>query len=509
MAWLSGWTYRKPVTISRATGAVTDYQMGVLVGESSGATGEAVDCGGLCKSDFSDLRFTSDDGMTLLDYWIESVSGATPNQMATIWVEFDSIGTSATTFYMYYGNSAASAVSDGEATFLFFDDFPGASLDGTKWSTSGSPVITVDSSIITMSVPDVTERWIYGNTSFPIQTVMRAKVLSAHANTVSNNETLGQRNNDTYISFQWAAFCYGSPNNYAYRNYNDGDTATTAITSWTAGEYHILEQYRNATQVAYKVDGTEAQTVSTYYDDRDMWPMIYAYSTNSSLSLDWLLYRKKEDTEPAFGSWGPQTAGTDLTVYVTESADDGIDNESPGTDWAFGGNEFGWGGYTPNYRWHGVIRFQDVTIPKGSTINSAVIKFYGGGLSWPAAIYNTVIRGDDVDNSPALGSAHRLTSGWTTTTATVNWTYPAATLDELISSASIVSIISEITSRAGWASGNALSLAFDAAAFPTSGTNRYGAWRSWDYNTQSNRPHLVINYTAPSAGLPFQAIWVM
>jgi len=91
-----------------------------------------VDCGGLCKSDFSDLRFTTSDGVTLLDYWIELISGTTPNQVATVWIEFDSIGTGATTFYMYYGNAGASAVSSGTNTFIAFDDFErGADGDAT------------------------------------------------------------------------------------------------------------------------------------------------------------------------------------------------------------------------------------------------------------------------------------------------------------------------------------------------------------------------------------------
>ena len=70
MAWLSNYSYRKSITLSRASGAVTNYQMKLLVGESSGATGEDVDCGGLCLSTFNDIRFTKSDGTTLLDYWI-------------------------------------------------------------------------------------------------------------------------------------------------------------------------------------------------------------------------------------------------------------------------------------------------------------------------------------------------------------------------------------------------------------------------------------------------------
>ena len=50
MGWLGGWTYRKSITLSRASGAVTAYQMRLLVGQSSGASGEDVDCGNLCRS---------------------------------------------------------------------------------------------------------------------------------------------------------------------------------------------------------------------------------------------------------------------------------------------------------------------------------------------------------------------------------------------------------------------------------------------------------------------------
>lgn len=140
---LTGWSYRKPVTLSRASGAVTNYQMKVLVGESSGATGEDVDCGGKCLSSFNDLRFTAADGTTLLDYWIESTSGATPNQLATIWIEFNSIGTDATTFYMYYGKADAAAVSSGANTFIKFDDFergsPGDEIGG-DWTVTNDHV---------------------------------------------------------------------------------------------------------------------------------------------------------------------------------------------------------------------------------------------------------------------------------------------------------------------------------------------------------------------------------
>jgi len=137
-SWLTNWSYRKQVTVSNAS---ADYQTKVLVGESSGATGEEVDCNSHVKTDFSDLRFTSSDGETLLDYWIESITGTTPNQLATIWVQNNA--TPDTTLYMYYGKADATAVSSGTNTFIVFDDFErGNNGDpiGGSWTIAGGDV---------------------------------------------------------------------------------------------------------------------------------------------------------------------------------------------------------------------------------------------------------------------------------------------------------------------------------------------------------------------------------
>lgn len=146
MTWLSGWHYRKSITLSRASGAVSNHQMRLLIGESSGTTGEDVDCGGLCLSTFNDLRFTASDGTTLLDFWIESITGTTPNQLATVWIKFNSIGTSATTFYMYYGKTGANSYSSGIDTFIFFDanehpGYPATKLADTQGSPEGLALI--------------------------------------------------------------------------------------------------------------------------------------------------------------------------------------------------------------------------------------------------------------------------------------------------------------------------------------------------------------------------------
>ena len=111
--------------------------MKLLVGENSTTPSGGVACmGHLTSTAFNDLRFTTSDGSTLCDYWIESFSGTTPNQVATVWIEVPSIAASPTntTIYMYYGGTN-SAVSNGANTFLFFDDFErGVNGDGVGGS---------------------------------------------------------------------------------------------------------------------------------------------------------------------------------------------------------------------------------------------------------------------------------------------------------------------------------------------------------------------------------------
>jgi hypothetical protein len=116
-------TYRKAIPISAGVGAGTDYQVKVIVGQSLSSPAYNVHLGNKCKTDFSDIRFTASDEKTQLSYWIESVSGSSPNKTATIWVKVKDNLDSNSLIYIYYGDSEAQTVSSGAATFDFFDDF--------------------------------------------------------------------------------------------------------------------------------------------------------------------------------------------------------------------------------------------------------------------------------------------------------------------------------------------------------------------------------------------------
>lgn len=127
MAWLTGYLYRKKVPInSTAAGTQTNYQMKLIVGESSTASGIDVHCENRCQNFPNDIRFTDTNGTTKHDYWIEtgSSNGTTPNQKVTIWIEIASIPhPGSVDLYMYYGKSSDYGESNGNNTCVFFDDF--------------------------------------------------------------------------------------------------------------------------------------------------------------------------------------------------------------------------------------------------------------------------------------------------------------------------------------------------------------------------------------------------
>lgn len=295
--WLTGWKYRKPFTLSRASGAVTNYQMKLIVAESYGAIGAGVDANG-CASSFNDIRFTKADGQTLLDYWIESISGTTPNQVATIWIECDSIGTGATTFYMYYGNSEATAYSNGNNTFLFFDHFDG---DLSKWSGDTASA-SISGSICTLTNSGAGEKRIYG-TAQAGNIAWRAR--AAISNSDFSCIGLSLSDISRYILMN---------HNAALTNHGDfqssnGTTVHIHYPLYDWGNYQIFDICRNISGtplIRGYGDGSQIGTDSTSNVPTDNFSPILRHYNAGTTKADWVLIRQYLSTEPAWGSWGAQ-----------------------------------------------------------------------------------------------------------------------------------------------------------------------------------------------------------
>jgi hypothetical protein len=103
-----------------------------------------------CRTDFGDVRFTSSDGKTLLDYWIEEQINS---DYAKIWVKIPSVPAypNSTTIYIYYGKSSATSIANLSNTFIFGQDFRNSqNYDSNKWNLHNSPNLTPTSAGLTI-----------------------------------------------------------------------------------------------------------------------------------------------------------------------------------------------------------------------------------------------------------------------------------------------------------------------------------------------------------------------
>ncbi|MDI9431454.1 MAG: DUF2341 domain-containing protein [Planctomycetota bacterium] len=142
--WLTGWSYRKKITIdhNKVDAALTDLP--VLV-----ALAADPNVGANAHADGNDVRFTASDGETLLDAEAETWSVADSNATALLWVRVPTVAADANTvFYLYYGHASAEAAWDAsgvwDANYIgvwHMDDATTSTIsDSTSYAGTGTKI---------------------------------------------------------------------------------------------------------------------------------------------------------------------------------------------------------------------------------------------------------------------------------------------------------------------------------------------------------------------------------
>jgi len=148
--YYSDWPFRRQMIIENPSQEdLTDYQVNLSLQILPGMS-----------YDFSDIRFTyydpEDRLETKIPYWIQHKEDG---MGAEVWLKVPEIPPAGkTTVIMYYGHFLAFDESDGDATFVFFDDFEGTALNLTKWKnleTDGKKDYAVSNGELFLYVHDV------------------------------------------------------------------------------------------------------------------------------------------------------------------------------------------------------------------------------------------------------------------------------------------------------------------------------------------------------------------
>jgi len=200
---LSGYKYRKAFSVKNNSAQdLYNYQLKLRIGESELTQGVGLNTSARASDDFSDLRFTATDTQTILPHYLENIEGESPNRIAVVWVKIPQMQQdSLLKLYLYYGNSEAESISDGNKTFDFFDDFKALALDQDKWvihvDKNGSQQL--NGGLLKLDAAEViTKDYIFKEGIVEYS----AEVASGFENSLN----LRNKNNDSYDIPNWVAY---------------------------------------------------------------------------------------------------------------------------------------------------------------------------------------------------------------------------------------------------------------------------------------------------------------
>jgi len=305
--WLP-YNFRRQITIDNTSNSnnLADYQVKIVLNSSNFNFNHA-------KDDGTDIAFADSDGTTPLHFWREKWDKN--NQEAILWVKVPSIPASSTkTIYLYYGSSNANDLSNGDNTFIFFDDFDGSDIDTNKWTfvqgSQGNGNYSVVNSILTWTHLPFGIKHTHDSLS---HAALRARYYQL--NPTSHGSGLYWWNGNNLIFKIWRdsydkLAIYDTDGN----EYDVGDN----LTSWGILEF-IKDQSDNL-----KINLNGSQQGSSYVNTYDLTSLNLGNRTQSNVydtsdfKFDWILVRKYIDPEPS------STIGDEQTVKEINYSIDAI-----------------------------------------------------------------------------------------------------------------------------------------------------------------------------------------
>jgi hypothetical protein len=313
---MPGWTYRKSHVINGSSGAGTNYQVRIVAHKATGSdSGPDVYLGTNVRDDFGDVRFTADDGMTLLDYWLETGSLASGSQ-AAFWVEVAADLGSSQAIYIYYGNGSSTTTSDGANTFILFDDFTIGPLSG-NWTKKNGGTPSFAGGLMTVTANNVDPGKIIatgGPTADNNAIVARFKVTGG--NNSGERAGVGVRTGTA----DGRGFNYVLSDGSTWTSYNKISFLDDAIAwgssttnSWSTNTFYNFEILHDGTNVRGRINYGTWYTQG--WTSRSGYLALNIGSFDATTVWDWAAIRKCIATEPAHGSWGAQ----ENAVYETWS----------------------------------------------------------------------------------------------------------------------------------------------------------------------------------------------
>lgn len=278
-AWLNTtWSNRMPIILSNVSSNISNYQLRIVVSKAANM-----------NANYSDIRFTTDEGSVERPYWIES-SNATE---AIVWLNVSIFN--GTVAYMYYGNSNAISKSNGTQTFIFFDDF--LTFDTGVWNNFGESAYSSNG---THAVCGGSGSWCQMG-SKPSTTAMPIVIGGKVINPLAWNPLTLSESNTAWGSYPYSARTVTDSGRYftitktgagTMLNYSTtpNNNSYPTIIDFKVAQGALETTYRNGNYIFNGKSSDSAFTTSKYIQIND----------NSGVLWDWIYARKYLATEPSY-----------------------------------------------------------------------------------------------------------------------------------------------------------------------------------------------------------------
>jgi len=254
---------------------------------------------------------------------------------AVFWVEVaDDLSSSDATIYIYYGKSDATYTdpqTHGENTFLFFDDFPGTSLNTDKWTNdwtygSGGSITVADSILKIKAASTTTGKAIKSDVTFTLPYAYRAKVKHPLVTSLRHGMFKSTNTNPTVNGENYAVFQTADDPTVDYTTEADGTNFAKDTQDWDNTNFLTWDILRDSNGNSdFYINGAVVDNDHDYSSTDETIIRVVAYKSTTEIEVDWVLIRKYVDPEPSHGSWGteesePQECSHAFTETLSPSA---------------------------------------------------------------------------------------------------------------------------------------------------------------------------------------------
>lgn len=305
---MNGYLFTEAHTITSSS-ELTDYQLRFIVSYNTGtSSGNTLYTGGLCFSDFSDVRFSVNQ-TDALSYWVEFYASG---DYAIFWVKVPTLINGDNTIYAHYGNENAVDESSMTNTFPFCDDFLETTLDESKWTWGGNGSKTINDGIISMtlaasrsgnSIVALTDQTGSGYISHVSMRLTSGDCVASRAQI----SLLGSSSNGTGVALQ-----YVNGTTVRAVPLDQSDVAGTVISNSLAfNTFYTIELHHDGTNLHYRMSPVDAWITrssttgsGTHLKLFNVASSIdYSIMGSSTSAFDYVFQRKYAASEPIHGAW--------------------------------------------------------------------------------------------------------------------------------------------------------------------------------------------------------------